>query len=81
MITCREVVELLCDFIGEELSPEQRQLVEEHLCRCPPCVCYVETYRLTIHITRQLPAASMPEIVLERLQARLKSLDDPPAAP
>ena len=36
---------------------------------CTPCVYYVETYQLTIRLTRQLPAAEPPPALLERLKA------------
>ena len=69
MMTCRELAELLCDFIEGELTADQRRHIEEHLCDCPPCVIYVETYRLTITMTRKLPSAPLPPQLAERLRA------------
>jgi anti-sigma factor RsiW len=80
MITCRELVELLCDFVCDELSSEQRHMVEQHLCNCPPCVVYLETYQVTIRLTRQLPPAPMPDALIERLRAVLEEVrNNPPA--
>jgi anti-sigma factor RsiW len=69
MMTCRELVELLCDFIDGELTAEQRRHIEEHLGDCPPCVIYVETYRLTITMSRKLPTGPLPPQLAERLRA------------
>lgn len=75
MITCRELVELLSDFLDGELAPEQRLVVEQHLGQCPGCVVYVETYQLTIQMTRRLPGTPLPaelevrlRIMIERIQ-------------
>jgi anti-sigma factor RsiW len=74
MITCRELCQLLIDFVADELSEEHRTLVEKHLCLCPPCVTYVETYKLTIQLTRQLPAGPVPDGLRERLLASLREI-------
>lgn len=68
-MNCRELVELLCEFIDGNLTPEQRQELEDHLCGCPPCVIYVETYRLTITLGKKLPCKPLPPQVAERLKA------------
>lgn len=74
MITCRELVEFLIDFVSNELPPEHRARVEQHLKRCPPCVTYVETYQLTIRLTRQLPCKPMPPELVQRLREVLEKI-------
>lgn len=71
MITCRELIELLLEYVSEELEPERREHVEKHLQCCPPCIAYLETYRLTIRLVRQLPAEPMPPELIERLRIAL----------
>jgi anti-sigma factor RsiW len=68
---CRELAELLIDFISGELPPEQQKLVQEHLCQCPPCLVYMETYRVTIRLTRKLPCQPLPPALAERLKKAL----------
>jgi anti-sigma factor RsiW len=70
---CRELAELLIDFISGELPAERHQRVQEHLVKCPPCVIFMETYQMTIRITRKLPCRPMPPALVERLQ---KALDE-----
>jgi anti-sigma factor RsiW len=74
MITCRQLIELLVDYVSDELEPEHRALVEKHLGRCPPCVTYVETYQLTIKMTRKLPTAPIPPGLHERLLASFREI-------
>ena len=75
MITCRQIAELLLDFVSGELSPEMKEHIEQHLEWCPPCVTYLETYRATIQITRKLPCEPLPEALVQRLRA---ALENPP---
>jgi anti-sigma factor RsiW len=72
-MNCRELAELLIDFLSGELPPQHQQLVQEHLRHCPPCVVYLETYRLTIQLTRRLPCQPLPAALIERLR---KALDE-----
>lgn len=74
MITCRELVELLIDFVSDELPAEHRQRIEQHLGNCPPCHAYLESYRITIRLSRQLPASPLPAELAERLRAVLEEL-------
>jgi len=74
MITCRELTEFLIDFVSDELPLEHRAHIEQHLKRCPPCVAYLESYQLTIKMTRQLPAAPLPEELAKRLRAALEEI-------
>ena len=71
-IDCCQLAELLVDFINGELPEDRRGLLEEHLRACPPCLIYVETYRLTITITRKLPPRPIPLQLEKRLLEALK---------
>lgn len=69
MITCRELADALDDLVAGELPPARREVIEQHLHRCPPCVDLLEGYRLTIRLTRQLPPLPMSAELVARLQA------------
>jgi anti-sigma factor RsiW len=70
-MNCRQLSELLVDYVSGELPPEQSDHFRRHLCQCPPCVVYLETYQLTIRLSRQLPAVAPPPQLLQRLRAAL----------
>ena len=74
MITCRELAEFLIDFVSDELPPERKALIEQHLVWCPPCVAFLETYKATIKLTRQLPCAPLPPELVERLRCVLEQI-------
>lgn len=75
-MTCREVAELLIDFVGGDLPPEVLAHLRQHLAKCPPCVAYIDTYQITIKLTRHLPDAPMPEALMERLKSALQEMKD-----
>ena len=71
-MSCQEMVDLLLDFVGGEITPEQRAMIEQHHCGCPPCVRHVEEYSLTIRVTRLLPKNDpLPPAFEQRLWAAL----------
>lgn len=72
-VNCKQLVELLIDFVSDELGDEVRLHIEQHLLKCPPCVIYVETYKLTIQMTRKLPPVPMPPQLVERLKRAVET--------
>jgi hypothetical protein len=68
MITCRELLELLIDLDSDGLAPDRRDHAEQHLRDCPSCFAYVESYRSTIRLARQLPLRPLPIRLEERLR-------------
>ncbi len=53
-LACKEVVELVTDYLEGVLLPEKRAALEEHLAGCPGCTNYLEQVRLTIGMLRNL---------------------------
>jgi anti-sigma factor RsiW len=80
MITCKELVDFLHDYVSGELSADERAAFEEHLAVCPPCIRYLESYKAVIRLAkavatdRDAPApADVPEdLVRAILSARKK---------
>jgi anti-sigma factor RsiW len=76
MMTCRECAELLLEYLEGELDAQQAQRLQRHLEDCPPCVTFIETYRLTITMTRQLPCGELPPDVAQRLWEAMQHCQD-----
>jgi hypothetical protein len=72
-MTCRELADLLYDYVAGELTEEYCVSVRHHLEICPECLHFVETYQLTIQVTRRLRPSPCPEHIIERVK---KILDD-----
>lgn len=66
-LACREVVELLTDFLEGALDERTRTQVEQHLVLCSGCTEYLRQFRATIGATRKLAEEDLPERVKESL--------------
>ena len=58
---CRELFARLSEYLDEELTPEARQEIEEHLCDCPPCVEFLGSLRRTVELCRQFEPPGSPQ--------------------
>jgi hypothetical protein len=59
-LECREVVELVTEFLGDALTPEERARLEQHLLVCPPCTLHVAQVRSTIGHLAELRTDGAP---------------------
>ena len=66
-LECRQIAELLGDYLDGTLANHVRELLEFHIEGCAPCVAFVNTYRGTIAATRTLPETPMPTELKNRL--------------
>jgi anti-sigma factor RsiW len=56
---CRELVELITDYLEDRLSPVDRRRFEAHLATCDACRTYMEQFRQTIRTLGRLPEESL----------------------
>ena len=56
-LTCRELVELVTDYLEDSLLVTERARFEAHLAECEACRAYVDQMRATIRLTRTAGAA------------------------
>jgi len=69
-VNCRQFVEFLMGYVDGELPERQRGVFEQHMADCPSCVTYLDTYRETVRLGRQLcadPEGAVPDDVPETL--------------
>ena len=71
-LTCREVVELLSDYLEDMLPAGERARVEAHLATCPDCMAYLEQLRTTIGALGRLREPDVPAPLLARLVAAFR---------
>jgi predicted anti-sigma-YlaC factor YlaD len=53
-ITCKELVEVVTDYLEDRMPPDRRLLFEEHVAFCSWCRTYLDQMRETIRITGTL---------------------------
>lgn len=58
-LTCKEIVELITDYLEGALSAEERARMDGHLAGCQGCTNYLEQMRQTIRLTGSLREESL----------------------
>jgi len=60
-MSCKELVELVTEYLEGTLLPIDRQRFEDHLKDCSHCVTYLDQMRRTIRTLGRLPEESLPD--------------------
>jgi len=58
-MTCRELVELVTDYLEDALDAEARDRFEEHLALCPGCETYLQQMAETAERLGQIPVDTL----------------------
>lgn len=58
LVTCREFVEFLDDYLSGALSATKRDEFNYHLSRCPACVTYLQSYQDAVRMGKTALAPS-----------------------
>ena len=72
-LSCREMVELVTDYLEDALPGTERARFEAHIAGCDGCTAYLEQMRATIALTGRL---TEEEISPEALEALLREFRD-----
>lgn len=71
-VECRQLAELLGDYLDGTLPKRTRELLEWHIEGCQPCVAFVNTYRGTVDAATKLRDTEIPAELKQRLIAVLR---------
>lgn len=58
-LPCRELVELVTEYLENRLSPTDRVRFEAHLAQCEACRAYLDQFQQTIRALGRLPEESL----------------------
>lgn len=72
MLTCKDFLNELSDYLDASLDAELRAKLEEHIHDCPNCWVIADTTRRTIQIYKGMDPYPVPADVQERLMAALE---------
>ncbi len=65
---CPDMMDLLVDYLEDELADDQRKDLEFHLELCPPCMNFLQTYKETGSICRAALQREMPTALKSNLR-------------
>jgi predicted anti-sigma-YlaC factor YlaD len=72
-LTCREMVELMSDYLEEALTDGHRALFEQHLVLCEGCSGYLDQMRWTLRLVGRLRDRALDPPVPDRLLETLRA--------
>lgn len=78
MLKCRDIGNLLLDYLEGALAPSVRTQLDAHLADCPGCVAFINTYSHTINLARDLRCEDIPAELQLKLRSFLKAKLDKP---
>jgi anti-sigma factor RsiW len=72
LLTCKDFLRELSDFLDENLDAEIRAKLEQHITECPNCWVIADTTRKTIKIYKGMEPYPIPSDMEERLMEALE---------
>ena len=72
MLTCKDFLSELSDYLDETIDAELRTKLEKHITECPNCWVITDTTRKTIQIYKGMEPYPIPPDVENRLMKALE---------
>jgi anti-sigma factor RsiW len=67
LLTCKEFLQELTDYLDSTVDPEIRRRIEAHITECPNCFVILDTCKKTIQVYKGMQPQVLPEDVNARL--------------
>jgi Putative zinc-finger len=58
--TCKQMTDLIFDYLNDKLSPTVKRNFQQHLKICPDCVNFLSTYKKTVSVSRSIRSEEIP---------------------
>ena len=72
MLTCKEFLKELSEYLDDSVDAEIRQNLEKHVTECPNCWVVVDTTKKTLQVYKGMEPQEIPEDVRGRLMMALR---------
>jgi len=72
LLTCKEFLQELSDYLDENVDAEIRAKLEQHITECPNCWVVADTTKRTIRIYKGMEAHAIAPEIESRLMAALE---------
>ena len=70
--TCRQMTDLVLNYLEDKLSPGVKRDFQQHLRICPDCVNFLNTYKKTVAVTRAVAIEEIPQKVRNNILTFLR---------
>ena len=78
MVTCKDFLSELNEYLDDECREDVRKVLETHLSECPNCWVICDTTKKTVEIYRGMEAYPVPPAVHDRLVTALRKKCEQP---
>jgi anti-sigma factor RsiW len=75
-LACRELVELVTEYLDGSLSRRDRARFDAHIAGCPNCTAYLEQFRETVRLTGTLRVEDVEPAAREDLLEAFRGWKD-----
>lgn len=72
MLTCKDFLKELGDYLDEAVGSEAKAALEQHISECPNCWVITDTTKKTVQIYKGMEPYPIPVDVQSRLMAALE---------
>lgn len=72
MLTCKEFLQELNEYLDESIDAELRRKLEAHINACPNCFVICDTTKKTVQVYKGMEAQVIPEDVHSRLMVAIE---------
>ena len=72
MLTCKEFLQELNDYLDDTVDVELRRRLEAHITECPNCWVICDTTKKTIEVYKGMQPQVLPDDVQARLMSALE---------
>lgn len=72
MLTCKEFLQELNEYLDENIDAELRRKLEAHINACPNCFVILDTTKKTVQVYKGMEAQVIPQDVHTRLMAAIE---------
>ena len=72
MLTCKDFLNELSEYLDETLDPDVRTTLHRHVSECPNCWVILDTTQRTIRVYKGMEAQTIPDDIHSRLMTALQ---------
>ncbi len=72
LLTCKQFLQELDDYLDESLDPEMRATLQRHVNECPNCWVVCDTTAKTLKVFKGLQAQAVPAHIESRLMLAIE---------
>jgi len=72
LLTCKEFLQELNDYLDESIDSELRKRLEAHITECPNCFVIFDTTKRTVQVYKGMQQQNIPDDVRGRLMQALE---------